>query len=175
MKSKISLIFIVVLVSLQLSYSQQFKLIEDSLEIKRFNAYIDSVLCLNRDTICLSSVNAKYRLVGSVSCPFTVLENNTYPLGQTDIIVCRDNLYLANDTVLYNILINNKSKNSNNASFLKKDQIYLLKNESILNNYDDIYSFNNYNFIILEKSELTMIGDYTSSGYKFFYILEIID
>jgi len=110
-----------------------------------------------------------------VSCPFTVLENNTYPLGQTDIIVCRDNLYLANDTVLYNILINNKSKNSNNASFLKKDQIYLLKNESILNNYDDIYSFNNYNFIILEKSELTMIGDYTSSGYKFFYILEIID
>lgn len=168
MKNILIKIVIISLSTINTIFSQNNNIALDSIQIKKFKSYVDSILSFEKDSIFYISEFDKYKAKYHTICYNYEIGNTTLKFDSTNYL-CLENISEIADTTLYNILRNNDNKNNyldiNNVLLNKKLMNYLSFKAK---------SYNKSNFILLEKTYYLNIGNYTSQkASETFYMVKV--
>lgn len=166
MKAELIKAFLVCFIGMNVLYAQKIELIKDSVQIQKFNDYVDYILSFEKDSAVSLSFHSKYRILYRAVRSFTVF-GSSENLIVDDTFICRENPCIVMDTALYSIHIDRASKSN------KKETPPLMLDKSIFGmNAFKAVSYNMSRFVIIEKSYILNIGDYTSTGETATFFLE---
>ena len=146
------------LIGINSAFAQNVQVIKDSVQIQIFNEYIDFVSKSEKDSAVSSSPFYGYKVKYRTICPYKVFGTTEI---KNDSCFCRQDPAIVMDTCVYNI-----------ESIISK-KLHLSKQLFQMNGFEAV-SFEKSNYVILTKSYLINIGNYTSSGIKETFFLERI-